>query len=348
VTITRTVPISLGRIVGYAGNATLPTTGAPAVSIVATAIANAPLPAQDCITAKNSFSQSGTPKFDAGGCDLYSDGSVTCTGRDFTDQQPKGLDFGAGFAVGTDKNGKCGAVSVSTPAPDVFTNTLANNKPNGCIVKNGNYTLPATLNLSGTCLQVLNGTVTVPPGGTTITTSGASGSVLEISGGNLNLNGNTLSAAFGQGLTIVFTGAPIPTSAPVAVAPGFITGGSGTIDFGAPTTGPWSGVALYQDPLMTGDSNSIYSGSSPNFYISGLIYAPNATMSFKGAINHEGGPTCQSTTCGFACLAFIVNNLQINGDGSIFANATSQCFLAGLNGLQPAPGTVSVRQALVQ
>jgi hypothetical protein len=173
----------------------------------------------------------------------------------------------------------------------------------------------------------------IPAGGTTVTTSGASGSVIEIVGGNLILNGNTLSAAFGQGLTIVFTG-------PNGGTPGFITGNSGTVDFGAPTSGPWSGLALYQDPLMTGNGNPTYTGSSPTFNITGMIYAPYATMSFKGAINHETG--------GYACIAFIVSTLQINGDGSIFKNPTSQCYEAGLGGLQSSPNTVAVRQALVQ
>ena len=148
--------------------------------------------------------------------------------------------------------------------------------------------------------------------------------------GDLAVNG-TLTAAPGQGMTIVFTG--------VSGAAGFITG-SGTIDFGAPTSGPWSGVALYQNPALTSASNVTYSGNSPTFNITGLIYAPYASMTFSGAINHQ--------TKGYACLAFYVDSLLINGAGSIFNNPTRQCFEAGLSGLPSAPDVMAVRQALVQ
>jgi hypothetical protein len=329
VTVTKLVSISLMSVVGYTGNAK-DSSGANAVTIKAFATASAPVPAADCILTKNSFQTNGAPKFNAGGCYLYSDGATTCNGSSLTD-----LGFTTGFAEGTDKNGKCGAVAVTQNAVDPFASTLANNPISGCTnvgVAGGTYSAPTTLNLSGTCLKV-TGNLALS-GATTVTTSGTSGSIIEIVGGNLILNGNTLTAAFGQGLTIVFTGASGGT-------PGFITGNAGTLDFGAPTTGAWSGVALYQDPLMTGDSNPTYSGSSPTFKISGMIYAPNASMNFSGAINHE--------TNGYACIAFIVNNLLINGNGSIFSNPTSQCYqFTGLQGLTSSPNTIAVRQALVQ
>jgi hypothetical protein len=183
---------------------------------------------------------------------------------------------------------------------------------------------------------VVNGSWAIPASGTTLTTNGASGSILEINGGNLILNGNTLSAAVGQGLTIVFTGA--------SGAPGFVLPGSSaktaTIDFGAPTTGPWSGVALYQDPALTTVSNQTYYGNGPFFNITGMIYAPYTNLTFSGDINHQ--------TKGNDCIAFYVNQLTISGKGSIVSNPTSQCFQAGLNGLSGAPNTVAVRQALVQ
>jgi hypothetical protein len=325
VTITKKVPIALTTLVGYNGTTTV--NGEPAVLVSASAIASAPVPAQDCVLTKTSFQTNGAPKFDAGGCYAYSDGTATCNGAG--GQGFAGLGFTGGFVEGSDT--KCNGTPVSTNAPDPFATTLASHPISGCtkVGSGGTFTAPATLSLSGTCYQV-NGSLAIPAGGTTITTSGASGSILEISGGNLILNGN-LTAAVGQGLTIVFTGASGAT-------PGFITGSS-TINFGAPTTGPWSGVALYQDPA-TGASSPSYGGNSPTFDITGLIYAPNANMAFIGAINHETG--------GYACIAFIVNTLTIKGTGSIFANPTSQCYRAGLSGLEPAPDTITVRQALVQ
>lgn len=339
VTITKLVPVSLVRAVGYSGSP-----GTPGYqSIVATAIASAPIPGQDCITTKVSFQTSGSPSFNAGGCYAYSDGTATCNGNG--NLGFAGLGFAGGFVKSTDT--KCSGTPVTVDANDPFASTLKSNPVSGCttVGTGGTFTAPAALNLSGTCYKVI-GSLAIPAGGTTVTTSGASGSVIEVSGGNLVLNGN-LTAALGQGLTIVFTGNPVPT-AQVATAPGFITG-SGIIDFGAPTSGSWSGVALYQDPFMTGISSPTYGGSAPTFNITGMIYAPFANMMFKGAINHEGGPAAScKINCGLACIAFFVNQLTIKGTGAIFNNPTSQCFQAGLNGLQSSPNSVAVRQVLVQ
>jgi len=324
VTVTKKVPIALTTLVGYNGNTDI--SGQPAVLVTASAMASRIVPASDCIRTKVSFRTNGTPNFNAGGCTLFSDGSTTCNGNDLT-----GLGFNAGFAIGTDK--KCGVTSVASGPPDPFASTLANNPPSGC--KDYGTTPPTgggTLDWSAyPCVTIgaswNAGTTKI----LTDTSSANKGTVLYMqNGANIALTGK-LQADFGQGLTIVFTNASGAT-------PGFLTG-NGTIDYGAPTSGPWSGVALYQNPLA-GASNVTYSGNSPTFNITGLIYAPNASMTFQGAINHE--------TSGYACIAFYVSDLLISGTGSIFANPTSQCNRAGLNGLPTAPNTVTVRQALVQ
>jgi hypothetical protein len=99
---------------------------------------------------------------------------------------------------------------------------------------------------------------------------------------------------------------------------------------------------------MTTPTSVTYSGSSPTFNITGLIYAPYAALTFKGAINHESGLGKTDGLGGLACIAFIADQLTVKGTGSIFANPTSQCNRAGLTNLPKTLGTVAVRQALVQ
>jgi Flp pilus assembly protein TadG len=325
VTIQRKVPIALATIVGYSGNTTV--SGQPAVLVSATALASKPLPAMDCLITNTSFTTHGAPNFDAGGCTLYSNGTTTCDGGDLT-----ALGFGAGFAIGTDK--KCNVTAVATSATDPYASTLANNPPTGCHDYGSSPpTGGGTLDWSGyPCVTIgVDWTISAATKILTDTSSANKGTVLVMkNNANIILN-STLQADFGQALSIVFTGA--------SGAPGFISGGSGTIDFGAPTSGPWSGAALYQDPSL-GASSVTYSGNKPTFNITGMIYAPKAAMTYSGAINHETG--------GYACIAFIVDSLLINGTGSIFDNPTSQCYQAGLSGLPTAPNTVAVRQALVQ
>ena len=90
----------------------------------------------------------------------------------------------------------------------------------------------------------------------------------------------------------------------------------------APSTGTWKGIALYQDQRMAAPADITYSGNSPTFNITGLVYAPKANLEFKGAINHATG--------GYSCIGVVANSVLIKGTGSIFANATSECAQAGL------------------
>src|SRR5262249_40323740 len=69
-----------------------------------------------------------------------------------------------------------------------------------------------------------------------VTINAPSNAVLIIENGELDTNGHTLRSSSGSGLTIAFAGS---NSADYTHAP---TGG-GTLDFSAPTSGPWSGVA---------------------------------------------------------------------------------------------------------
>ena len=145
--------------------------------------------------------------------------------------------------------------------------------------------------------------------------------VLVIENGRLDTNSHTLS---GSGLTVVFSGSNnasyqhIPT-------------GGGTLDIAAPTSGAWSGVAIYQDPSLTTNVNLSYSGNSPTWNLTGLVYLPHASVTLSGAVN--------KSSKGQRCFTMVVDNITINGTGSIFANDT-QCQAAGLAQPQSVRGTL--------
>jgi len=87
-------------------------------------------------------------------------------------------------------------------------------------------------------------------------------------------------------------------------------------------------VAIYQDPsLTTSGVNISAAGNSPTWNISGLVYLPHASVTFSGAVNKSAS--------GQSCFVMVVDNITINGTGSIFANDT-QCAAQGLSPPQGA------------
>ena len=167
----------------------------------------------------------------------------------------------------------------------------------------GAKTLPATTIVCGDLQLTAD---------TTLTTA-SPGSVLVIENGQLDTHGNTLQTAAGSALTIIFSG----SSGSYTHAP---TGG-GTLNFNAPTSGTWSGVAIYQDPALTTGVDISAAGNSPNWDISGLVYLPHSSVLFSGAVNKSSN--------GASCFALVVDNITINGTGEILK--TGACAAAGLN-----------------
>jgi hypothetical protein len=161
-------------------------------------------------------------------------------------------------------------------------------------------------------------------GNTTI--NAPSNAVLVIENGQLDTNGKTLQTGAGSALTIIFSG----SSGSYTHAP---TGG-GTLNFNAPTSGTWSGVAIYQDPALTTGVDISAAGNSPNWDISGLVYLPHSSVLFTGAVNKSSN--------GASCFALVVDNITINGTGEILK--TGGCAAAGLNLRSNTVGTVGLVQ----
>ena len=100
------------------------------------------------------------------------------------------------------------------------------------------------------------------------------------------------------------------------------------IDLNARIYDPALGKFLTPDPIIADISNSQawnpydYAGNNPTWNISGLVYLPHSSVTLSGAVN--------KSSQGLRCLELVVDNVTINGTGSIFQN-DNQCQQAGLN-----------------
>jgi len=277
VTISGYTPLLVSQIVGYQGNANLG--GSLQKSLSAVAVAKAATQPQDlCLLAlagsgtTPAIHTNGAPTGNMNGCDSMSNTAANCNGHD--------LGLGISFAVGS--NSGCGAAqlhndAIADPYAHFATNIPALNT-SGCnntypqeTHQGNHYTVATSNQLSGTMTltagnhflcgdQLLTGNVTV--------NAPATGAVLIIENGQLDLNGNTFQTSSGCGLTVVFSG----TNGSYTHAPTDNTNGSGgALNIAAPNSGNWSGVAVYQDPSLTSGVDVSAAGNSPTWDITGLI-----------------------------------------------------------------------------
>jgi len=336
VAITKNTPLFLSRIVGYVGNVTVG--GEAGQSIQARAVASPISINSYCIlslsSGANSFQVNGGPKTDFAGCVIRADGSVTCNGTN--------ANGGATLIVYTGSNSKC-TPDQSDPTPTADPYAAQNSKipANPCgnavsnfpqePVKKTDPPLPAANKLSGALSWTGNKFICGDAqltGNVQVSSPGGASPVLIIENGKLDLGNFTLQTAAGTGMTIIFTGPPIS-----GFFPSHIPTGTGTLQIAAPTSGAWSGDAMWQDNALTSGVDISYSGSNPTWDITGLVYVPKANVTITGAIGKDG----------LSCFALVDYTLYLSGTGAIFADPQSQCRQAGLN---PPSGPVT-RQTLV-
>jgi Flp pilus assembly protein TadG len=324
VTISGLVPLYLSQVVGYKGDTIL--NGITLKAVTSTAVATqANTNVKLCLLAlatsgaPQGIRSNGAPKANMTGCDVMSNTNATCNGGN--------LLATVGIAAKTD-NG-CGlkqvsnAKKVADPYSTQVTNGLAdiNSKGanGGCKSypqepsKKKDPPLPVSNQLSGSYSwsgnQIFCGDVQLTAD---VTISASDNAVLVIENGQLDTNGFKLSTSAGSGLTLVFSG----DNGSYTHAP---TGG-GTLDFAAPTTGLWKGIALAQDAGLTSGVDISAAGNQPTWDITGLVYLPNSSVTFSGAVN--------KSSFGASCFVMIVDNVLINGTAMILE--TGGCGAAGL------------------
>jgi Flp pilus assembly protein TadG len=333
VTISTVQPLVLTEVIGFLGDSTL--NGGRAQTLTSAAVANKPtIQTPICLlgldTSGTAIRTNGAPNTDFTGCTVMSNSTATCNGSN--------LNATMGLAHGT--NNGCGIKQysnvpvVSDPYAYMASN-IPNDLPTRCsnsysqesrhgstwsggTTWSGSKTLTGTANLAGNTLICGDLRLT---GNVTINAPQPGGAVLYIENGLLDLQGFTLSTASGSGVTIVFTGTNTgsyqhyPTD----------NGGAGTLDIEAPKTGPFPGMAIYQDPSLTRNVDFTYAGNSPTWNLTGGVYLPNADVTMSGAIN--------KSTNGEVCMVMVTKDVTINGTGSIYAQTPdgSGCQAAGLN-----------------
>jgi hypothetical protein len=331
VTITKYIPLYLSSIIGFTGDASGHSSAQKKLSATAVAdftTAQVPLcllalglsGAQDIVT-------NGNPHANFAGCSVMANTSARCNGSN--------LHADYGLAHGT--NSGCGVIEVSgvPTVADPFAALAASIPANTCAsypqepAHHNDPALPTSNQWSGH--QSLNGNVQFCgdlqlTGDVTI--DAPAGAVLVIENGQLDTNGYRFMTASGSALTVVFSGT---NGGSYVHAP---TGG-GTIDIAAPTSGTWSGIAMYQDPNLTTGINMSAAGNSPTWNITGLVYLPNASVTLSGAVNKSSN--------GQSCFVMVMNDVTVNGTGDI--TETGGCQAAGLT--MPT-ATVPGRPQLVQ
>lgn len=313
VTIDKAMPLYLSRMVGYTGNTRI--NGERMQNLSSTATAKKSLVQRRyCVLslassgAYNGIRTNGSPDADLPGCDLMSNTNATCNGHD--------LNADIGDAAGI--NNGCGNEQHShmPVVPDPYFGRAANIPADTCA---GNYpqisggTLPVSNLWVGD--KVLSGNVIVCGDlrlSGNVTVNAPAGAVLVIVNGQLDTNGFTLRSSSGSGLTIVFSG----SNGSYIHAPT----GAGRLDFAAPITGPWKGVAIYQAPALTSGVDISAAGNTPTWDITGLVYTPHAAINLRGVVN--------KASHGYSCFGIVADTVVFSGTTAILAHG--QCNEAGL------------------
>jgi hypothetical protein len=358
VSISGYTPLLLSQVVGFKGDGNI--NGSLQKQLSAVAVAKPSSPADICVLALASsganpaIHTNGAPTANLNGCNTLSYTGSDCNGHN--------LGIGTSFTVGSFNSG-CGAKQRTNQSelspPDPYKNQISGNIPNyvnnPCNnnfpqeQKQGNhYSLDASTQPLNLANLVVGNTLTLLPGNNfvcgdqlltgdvTVNTPSGQSAVLIIENGLLDLNSHTFQTAqtcnppavqisCSSGLTIVFTGDP--TSATYKHYPFDNQGPGGVLDITPPTTGPWAGIALVQDPNLqdvNGNLDISAAGNSPTLNITGLIYTPNAMITLKGAINASNNGK------GNPCLVVVADNVQIDGTGGFAKANPTQCQSAGL------------------
>jgi hypothetical protein len=347
VTISGAVPLLVSQVVGYLGDTTL--NGAAAKQLSSVAIAKAMVtPQQLCMVALASsgaaqgIRTNGSPVANMNGCNVMSNTAAQCNGSN----------LGAGLGLAHGSSNGCGVKSVS--GVDVVADPYYNRRTNipalsdsGCggnypqETRHGNTYSVATSNQ-------LSGTLTLSGGNNfkcgdhmltadTVIDTGGAAAVLVIENGQLDLNGHALTTKDGSAVTVVFSGADTAGTNYTHAPTDNTNGSGGRLDINAPTSGPWSGVAIYQDPSLTRGLDVAAAGNSPTWNISGLIYMPHASVTLKGAVDKAAH--------GQSCVVMVADNFQISGTAGILQTDIGHC---GDAGLTMPTATLAARSQLVQ
>ena len=290
-------PLYLLPVVGFTGNTTLNGSAAQTIQASATATANG-VTHQYCLltlsTGSSSLDTNGAPSANLGNCSVMSDGGATCHGHNLgrpiwrrgRHQQRLRRERAVQCAGGADPYAHLAGNIPSNPCSSYPQRRQAWQR--GQPAMDGNRE-PVGQHHSSAAIMQLTGNVTI---------NAPAGATIVIENGQFDSGNYTVQTASGSTATIVFSGT---NSGSYTHG---LTGG-GTFNIQAPTSGNWSGVAVYQDPSITSGVDITYTGNSPTWDITGLVYMPNANVTFKGAVNKSSN--------GASCFVLVSYTLLVSG-----------------------------------
>jgi putative Flp pilus-assembly TadE/G-like protein len=319
VTITSKLPLYLSQVVGYAGD------GNRQKNLLSAAVAKRMTrPQPICLLGLSNVGQAvtgnGSPNTQFQGCTIMSNANTVCNGSDLLALY--GLAAGNSVGCGSVQDSQVPPVAdqyavlaanlppkINCPPSGFPTTSWSNNgaPPPGPNVKS---TSSGGVNYVQVCgnLQLTN-SVTWKP--TTPT-------VLVIENGKLDANNNALHTS---NVAVVFSAGLNGKSGLPYDAPNHQ---QGLFDIQAPASGPWSGVALYEDPTVNPPTPAAltYFGNDPAWEISGLTYFPLLNVTISGAVNKSSN--------GAQCMVMVGWTITINGTGSFYPQTPQGCQTAGL------------------
>jgi hypothetical protein len=318
VNISRVQPLLLAQVVGFQGDLRLD--GLPAKRISATALAyQAYAPRDYCVLAlagsgaTEGIRANGSPNADLTGCSTMSNTSANCNGHTLKAEYSDAHVTSAGCGRRNTSNVDVVADPFASKASNIAANPCKNPDYSWIPTQKNDPALKSTNTFHGldsrTSISICGDAQLDGP---TLLTGG--NVVITVYGGSLDLKGYTLQTMPGTTATIVFTGPQNSDHMHIPM-------GTGMLDIQAPTSGPWKGVAIYQDPALAAKYVEVKeAGNAPAWNITGLVYLSKATVTFSGIVN--------KSSYGKSCFGLVTDNLTVNGTAEILAHG--ECPQAGL------------------
>ena len=142
--------------------------------------------------------------------------------------------------------------------------------------------------------------------------------VVYVNGGSVDLKGT-----FNCTCTVVLTNTSAASNATIG---GWSSNSQASNNITAPMTGPYAGIAVYQDRRALANTVKINGGS--NNVIQGAVYFPNATLQING-----------SGTAVSLCAMWIAKNISFNGNSSIAISSPDD---TACSGKEPGGGSLHI------
>jgi Flp pilus assembly protein TadG len=264
-----------------------------------------------------SMTFNGAPDVSLTGCTLRSNTSMSCNGH----SGGAAASVAAGLATGCSN-----PQSNASVIPDIYA-ALASNitmKCNGATPgatwSPGTPPLPpsmVTVSAGGYTEYHVCGDLTLSGSGYLLGASPASDSIIIIENGSLNIADST-------SINTVRTAIVLTGNNKYASSINFPNGKghASTLSLSPPTSAndPWQGVSLYQDPALTNSVDDTW-GPGATFNADGVVYLPNANVTFSGS-----GASNNSN-----CTKIVTNTFTTNGSVNLnFGQSAGGCSSLGV------------------